>query len=84
MQNGIYYYFCPIILSSAIELSQHLLRNGSCDIDDLILNVIGFYLGVLFFKALNLLRKVITKGGEATVFSSVALAFFFAKILSAR
>jgi glycopeptide antibiotics resistance protein len=60
--------FLPIILSSAIELSQHLLRNGSCDIDDVILNVIGFYLGVLLFKALNLLRKVITKGGEATVF----------------
>jgi glycopeptide antibiotics resistance protein len=58
----------PIILSSSIEYSQHILQNGICDIDDVILNCLGFYLGVLLFKAFNQIRRIITKGEETTIF----------------
>ena len=37
----------PIILSISIEVSQYFLGNGHPDIDDVILNVIGYYLGIL-------------------------------------
>lgn len=37
----------PIILSSAIEISQYYFGMGHPDIDDVILNVIGFYIGAL-------------------------------------
>lgn len=37
----------PIILSVSIEISQYYLGNGHPDIDDVILNVIGYYLGIL-------------------------------------
>ncbi|NLB36882.1 MAG: VanZ family protein [Clostridiales bacterium] len=58
----------PIILSSSIEYFQHILQNGICDIDDVILNCLGFYLGVLLFKAFNQIRRIITKGEETTIF----------------
>ncbi len=36
---------CTVGLIGAVELSQFALRLGSCDIDDLILNVLGAALG---------------------------------------
>lgn len=36
----------PIILSTSIELSQYFFKMGDPDIDDVILNVLGFYLGI--------------------------------------
>lgn len=45
-KNKIFIVFLPIILSSGIEISQYFLGNGHPDIDDFILNVIGFYIGV--------------------------------------
>ena len=38
----------PIILSCGIEFSQLKFNMGHFDVDDIILNVIGFYCGVLF------------------------------------
>lgn len=47
----------PFILSIGVEVSQYFLHNGQPDIDDVILNVIGYYLGyivkVLFDKAIT-------------------------------
>ena len=37
----------PFVLSTAIEISQYYFGMGHPDIDDVILNVIGFYIGVL-------------------------------------
>ena len=37
----------PFVLSTAIEVSQYYFGMGHPDIDDVILNVIGFYIGVL-------------------------------------
>lgn len=47
----------PVALSSSIEISQYYFAMGHPDVDDIILNVIGFYIGVLlkalFDKAFN-------------------------------
>lgn len=59
----------PVAVSCFIEFSQLLLKNGHVDIDDVILNVLGFYLGVLFKKGIDLVRKIVTRGEETTVFS---------------
>lgn len=45
--------FLPTILSSAIEFSQYYFGMGHPDIDDVILNVIGFYTGVLLKMLFN-------------------------------
>ncbi len=49
--------FFPVVLSSSIELSQYYFAMGHPDVDDIILNVIGFYIGAslkaLFDKAFN-------------------------------
>lgn len=37
----------PFVLSIGVEISQYFLRNGQTDIDDVILNVIGFFIGYL-------------------------------------
>ena len=58
----------PILASGLIELSQFLFKNGHVDIDDLILNVLGFYLGVRLKKGIDLVRKIVTKGEEKTIF----------------
>lgn len=59
----------PVLVSCFIELSQLVLKNGHVDIDDVILNVLGFYLGVLLKKSIDLVRKIVTRGEETTVFS---------------
>ncbi len=48
----------PVIVSSAVELSQALFRNGDCDVDDVILNTAGFCFG---FFVKTLLDKAIRK-----------------------
>lgn len=58
----------PIALSCTIEISQLLLENGNCDIDDVILNSIGFYFGALLFYTANRIRKKVTKGEEDSIF----------------
>lgn len=50
----------PFILSTAIEVSQYYFGMGHPDIDDVILNVIGFYIGVLLkilFDKIFVLRR---------------------------
>ncbi|OAB43350.1 VanZ family protein [Paenibacillus glacialis] len=45
---------CFVLIVIVIELSQMLLRVGSCDVDDVILNVIGVWIG---YSMLRLLFK---------------------------
>lgn len=59
----------PIVASCFIELSQFLLKNGHVDIDDVILNVLGFYLGVLLKIGIDFMRRIITCGEERTIFN---------------
>lgn len=59
----------PIFASCLVEFSQFVFKNGHVDIDDVILNVLGFYLGVLIKKGIDLVRKKVTHGEEITIFS---------------
>ncbi|MCM3618058.1 VanZ family protein [Sutcliffiella horikoshii] len=47
--NKLFLLALPFLLVSAIEISQYLTRRGSLDIDDLILNVLGFYIGYALY-----------------------------------
>lgn len=48
--------FLPFALISCIEIAQLLTNRGSLDIDDLILNVLGFYIG---YALVPLVRKIV-------------------------
>jgi len=48
--------FLPFALVSCIEITQLLTNRGSLDIDDLILNVLGFYIG---YALVGLVRKIV-------------------------
>ncbi len=48
----------PIFIISLIELLQYFTHRGSLDIDDLILNIIGFYIGYLLFPLFNRIIKI--------------------------
>ena len=56
-------FFISVAVSLSIEIVQIYFNIGSCDIDDLILNVLGSILGLGVYKALKHMRK---KGLEAT------------------
>lgn len=42
-------FYGPLLVISLIELTQFLTHRGSLDIDDLLLNLVGVYLGYLLF-----------------------------------
>lgn len=48
--------FLPFALISCIEITQLLTNRGSLDVDDLILNVLGFYIG---YALVPLVRKIV-------------------------
>lgn len=52
----------PIIVTVVIELSQYFFKNGNCDIDDCILNIIGAYIGVAFQKIADRAIRTATRG----------------------
>ncbi len=58
----------PVVISLIIEASQILLKNGNFDVDDIILNSLGFYLGTGAVFLFDFLRNLITEGKEKTIF----------------
>lgn len=42
-------FYGPLLVISLIELTQFLTHRGSLDIDDLLLNLVGVYLGYILF-----------------------------------
>lgn len=50
-RNLLTLFITPIFTISLIELTQHLTNRGSLDIDDLLLNTLGFFIGYLFTPA---------------------------------
>ncbi|WP_090765328.1 VanZ family protein [Bacillus sp. OK048] len=50
--------YIPILFVSSIELLQYFTSRGSLDIDDLILNVIGFFIGYLLYPLFQRIIKV--------------------------
>lgn len=67
--NIFYIILIPIIASSVIELSQLILKNGNCDIDDVILNSMGFYFGYIFKYIIDCLIRRKTSGHINTIFN---------------
>ncbi len=58
----------PVFVSVSIEISQYFLGNGYPDVDDIILNVIGFYIGVLIKILLDKLLYCFSKGKLTSIF----------------
>ncbi len=46
-------FLFPVVLSSLIEFSQYVFNMGNPDVDDVLLNVLGFYLGIVFKIAVD-------------------------------
>ena len=59
----------PCVLAAVIEGCQYIFKIGQSDIDDLWMNVVGFFLGVLAAMILDAIRKLVTDGKEKTIFS---------------
>lgn len=66
--NRLIIILLPIIVSSGIEISQYFLGNGHPDVDDFMLNVIGFYMGVGIKTILDCLVHKFTKGKFSSFF----------------
>ena len=47
------------VVSTCVEYTQYILRDGCCDVDDVILNTLGAFLGYIIFVCLNALRRKI-------------------------
>ena len=58
----------PIILSLLIESSQLLLGMGHFDVDDIIMNAVGFYCGYWIARLFDFVRSRITAGEEKSIF----------------
>ena len=54
-------FYLPFLFISMIEILQYVSQRGSMDIDDLILNVLGFYIGYLLHPLFNKVIKVLNK-----------------------
>lgn len=60
----IYIIIFPFLLSGTIEISQLILKNGNADIDDLILNVFGFFLGWGIWMCCEIISSLIKKSDK--------------------
>lgn len=50
-----------------IEFCQYMLNTGMADIDDILLNAAGFYLGCGAKRLINLVRRLISGGSEISI-----------------
>jgi len=62
---------CILLLSSSIEALQYIFDTGTADVDDVLLNVIGFLFGFLFKYILDGIRSLRTGGKEKTIFKNL-------------
>lgn len=58
----------PFIISIGVEVSQYFIGNGWADIDDVIFNVVGFYIGVGIKILLDFIIKKLSKGKIDSIF----------------
>lgn len=61
-------WLVPAVFSCFIEITQLLTQLGHCDIDDVLLNCLGFYLGMWLKMGLDCVRKIRTSHEETTIF----------------
>ncbi|MBP5491954.1 MAG: VanZ family protein [Clostridiales bacterium] len=62
-------YLIPVVLAAVIEGAQYAFNIGKSDVDDLWMNVLGFWIGIWICTIMDALRKKITKGKEKTIFT---------------
>lgn len=58
----------PFVISGGIELLQYIFRYGWPDIDDVIFNVLGFYIGVILKICIDKIIYKVSKGKIKSVF----------------
>lgn len=58
----------PFLVSIGVEISQYFLGNGHPDVDDVILNIIGYYLGVLVRITIDRIVVKLSKGRVKSFF----------------
>ena len=56
-RNGFLVTFLGCVVSCCVEIIQLLTRTGSCDVDDVILNTLGAFLGYIVFISMDALRR---------------------------
>ncbi|MGD6834756.1 VanZ family protein [Sutcliffiella halmapala] len=57
-RNWVTLLIVPIFTISLIEVTQHLTNRGSLDIDDLLLNTLGFFIGYLLTPVFKRIIKI--------------------------
>lgn len=57
MKNVFLCIFTGLIVSATIEAIQYLTKRGYCQIDDVVTNTCGTFIGYLFFLAYNAIHK---------------------------
>ncbi|MCA1320367.1 VanZ family protein [Bacillus tianshenii] len=57
-RNWFLLLIAPVLAISLIELTQHLTNRGSLDIDDLLLNTLGFFIGYLLTPVFKRIIKI--------------------------
>ncbi|MEY8328828.1 VanZ family protein [Lachnospiraceae bacterium 48-33] len=63
MRNPFFLLLTAGVISVSIELSQYITRRGYCQIDDVITNIFGAFIGCLiYWTAYFILSKVIRNG----------------------
>ena len=60
----------PVLLSLLIEISQILFGMGDFDVDDILMNASGFYVGCLLSLLVDKIRQKRTAGEETTIFQA--------------
>lgn len=55
-------FLFPLVAFSLLEYSQYLFQNGFCEIDDMLMNSLGFWLGVGLFYLSNAVTGSLTHG----------------------
>ena len=58
----------PVVFSLLIEASQLLFNTGQFDVDDIIMNAVGYYIGFGIAYLFDFTRKRITAGEETSIF----------------
>lgn len=61
-KNRFLSFFSSVCSILAIEVMQHLTHRGSFDVDDILLNVLGIYVGVLLFPLFHKVIRIQKKG----------------------
>ncbi|MFE7063594.1 VanZ family protein [Sutcliffiella sp. NPDC057660] len=57
-RNWLTLIIAPVFAISLIEVTQHLTNRGSLDIDDLLLNTLGFFIGYLLTPVFRRIIKI--------------------------